>query len=63
MKSLLTTILDLVGAVLIVAALAVLAAELEVTGLVRGLVVAGVGLLVVSWLADGAPMPTRKGRS
>lgn len=63
MKGLLTTVLDVLGSVLIVAALAVLAAELDVTFWVRGLAVAGVGLLVVSWVADGAPLPWRKGRS
>lgn len=61
MKGLLTTVLDLLGAVLIVLAVAFLAAELEVTALVRWLGVAGVGLLLVSWLADGAPLPRRKG--
>lgn len=63
MKDLLTTVLDAAGALLIVAGLAVLAAELEVTALVRGLVVAGAGALIVSWVADGAPLPKRKGRS
>jgi len=62
-KDLLTTVLDAAGALLIVAGLAVLAAELEVTALVRGLVVAGAGALIVSWVADGAPLPKRKGRS
>ena len=63
MRDLLTTLLDLVGALLLVAAVAVLAYELEVTDWVRGLAVAGVGLLVVSWISDGAPLPWRKGRS
>lgn len=63
MKVLLTTLLDVVGSVLIVVAVALLAAELEVTFWVRGLAVAGVGLLVVSWVADGAPVPWRKGHS
>lgn len=63
MKGLLTTVLDVAGAVLIVAAVALLAAELQVTVWVRGLGVAGAGLLIVSWVADGAPMPWRKGRS
>lgn len=62
MRGLLTTVLDVLGALLIVVAVAVLAAELEVTALVRGLGVAGVGMLIVSWVADGAPLPKRKGR-
>lgn len=60
MRGLLTTILDVLGAVLIVLAVAFLAAELELTALVRWLAVAGVGLLFVSWLADGAPLPGRR---
>lgn len=63
MRALLTTVLDVLGSVLIVAAAAVLAAELEPTAIVRGLAVAGAGLLVVSWVADGAPLPKWKGRS
>lgn len=63
MRTLLTTLLDLIGSVLIVAAVAVLAAELYPTDLVRGLLVGGVGLLVVSWVTDGAPLPWRKGSS
>lgn len=63
MKGLLTTVLDLLGSVLLVAAVAVLAAELELTPLVRALAAAGAGLLVVSWVADGAPLPKWKGRS
>lgn len=62
MRELLTTLLDVVGAVLIVIAVAVLAYELQVTGWARGFAVAGVGMLVVSWVADGAPGPWRKGR-
>lgn len=61
MRSLLTTVLDVVGAVLIVAAVALLAAELEVTAMVRGVAAAGGGLLVVSWAADGFPIRGRKG--
>lgn len=60
MRGLVTTILDVLGAVLIVLAVAFLAAELELTPLVRGLAAAGVGLLAVSWLADGAPLPRRR---
>lgn len=63
MKGLLTTVLDVIGSVLLVAAVAVLAAELEPTALFRGLAVAGAGLLVVSWVADGAPLPKWRGRS
>lgn len=63
MKGHLTTLLDVAGAVLLVAALAILAGGLEVTFWVRCLGVAGVGLLVVSWVADGAPIPKRKDRS
>ena len=61
-KTLLMVVLDLVGAVLIVGAVAVLAAELAFTDLVRGLGAAGFGLLVVSWIAD-RPVRRRKGRS
>lgn len=63
MKGLLTTVLDVLGSVLIVAAVAVLAFELEPTALVRGLAVAGGGLLVVSWIADGAPLPKWRRRA
>lgn len=62
MRVILTTVLDALGAVLVVLAVAFLAAELEVTPLVRWLLVAGVGLLLVSWLGDGAPLPWRKGK-
>lgn len=60
MRGLLTTILDVLGAVLIVLAVAFLAAELQFTALVRWLAVCGVGFLLVSWLADGAPLPRRR---
>lgn len=63
MKGLLTTVLDVLGSVLIVAGAAVFAFELDVTAVVRALVVAGVGLLIVSWVADGAPLPKWRGRS
>lgn len=62
MRDLITTILDFVGALLIVAALAVLGAELEFTDLFRGLAVAGAGLLIVSWLFD-LRRPKQEGRS
>lgn len=62
MRDLLTTILDIVGALLLVAALAVLAAELAPTDLFRGLAVAGAGLLAVSWLFD-LRRPKAEGRS
>jgi hypothetical protein len=61
MRGLLTTVLDVLGAALIVLAGAFLAAELEFSPLVRWLAVAGLGFLFVSWLADGAPLPGRKG--
>ena len=61
MRDLLTMVLDLLGAVLLVAAASVWAAELEVSAVVRGLGVAGGGLLFVSWVLDGAPLPWRKG--
>ena len=57
MRSQITTILDAAGALLLVAALSFGFAELAVTPLVRGLAVAGVGLLFVSWITDGAPRP------
>lgn len=60
MRALLTTVLDLLGLVLIVAALAVWAAVLDPNAWVRGFAVAGVGLLLVSWITDGAPGPWRK---
>jgi hypothetical protein len=56
-RSLITTVLDAVGALLLVAAVSFGFAELEVTPLVRGLAVAGAGLLFVSWVTDGAPRP------
>lgn len=59
MRSLITTVLDVVGALLLVAAVSIGVAELEVTAGVRGLAVAGVGLLFVSWVSDGAPLPRR----
>lgn len=52
----LTTMLDIVGGVLLVAAAFVLA------GLGTALAVAGVGCLVASWSLAGRPWP-RKGRS
>lgn len=62
MRGLVTTVLDLAGALLIVAALAVLAGRVDVAA---GLLVAGVGLLGVSWLGDrvAARAVTRKVRS
>lgn len=45
----LTTLLDLAGSLLIIAALAVFVGMFTVAG---GLGVAGVGLLVLSWLVD-----------
>lgn len=59
MRALLTTILDIVGMLLLVAAVAVWAALLEPNELVRGFAVAGAGLLLVSWISDS---PWRKGR-
>lgn len=57
MKASVTTVLDVVGSLLLVAACAVWAAALDVLPLVRGLAVAGGGLLLVSWFIDGAPLP------
>ncbi|MEJ1087045.1 hypothetical protein WDU99_01795 [Microbacterium sp. Mu-80] len=45
----LTTLLDLVGSLLVIAALAVFVAMFTLAG---GLAVAGVGLLALSWLID-----------
>lgn len=45
-----TTILDLIGALLLVLALSLFAASLW--GVLAGLAVAGAGLLVLSWLID-----------
>lgn len=45
----LTTLLDLAGSLFIIAALAVLVGTFTVAG---GLGVAGIGLLVLSWLID-----------
>lgn len=49
MSGIVTTVLDLLGAVLVVAGLAVLVGQWSPPA---GLAVAGMGLLVVSWLAD-----------
>lgn len=62
MRASLTTVLDLVGLLMLVAALALWVGFLEPNGWVRGLAVAGAGLLLVSWITDGAPRPWRKGR-
>lgn len=62
MRAVLITVLDLVGMLLLVAAGAVWAAELNVTEWVRGFAVAGAGLILVSWIADGTPTPKWKGR-
>ena len=59
MRALITTVLDIAGALLLVAAVSLAVAELAVTPVVRGLAVAGAGLLLVSWLSDGAPLPRR----
>ena len=59
MRSLITTVLDVAGALLLVAAVSIGFAELAVTPVVRGLAVAGLGLLLVSWVSDGAPLPRR----
>lgn len=61
MRSAVTTVLDLLGLLLLVAALATWAAVLEPNGFVRGFAVSGAGLLIVSWVVDGAPVPWRKG--
>jgi hypothetical protein len=53
----LTTLLDLAGSLLIIAALAVAVAMFTIAG---GLGVAGVGLLVLSWLID--QRATRRGK-
>lgn len=45
----LTTLLDLAGSLLVIAALAVAVGFISIAG---GLGVAGVGLLVLSWLID-----------
>lgn len=63
MRARLTTILDLAGLLLIVASLAVWAAVLDPNEWVRGFAAAGAGLLVVSWITDGAPGPWRKERA
>lgn len=52
-----TTILDLLGSLLLVAGLAVWLGAL--LGLAAGLVAAGVGLLVLSWIID-RPKKARK---
>lgn len=49
MSGIVTTVLDLLGAVLVVAGLALFVGQWSPPA---GLAVAGVGLLVVSWLAD-----------
>jgi hypothetical protein len=59
-----TTALDVFGALLVVAALALAARDLGITPNVRLYGTAGIGVLVASWLAQGAPLPRRKkGRS
>ena len=57
MRALITTVLDVAGALLLVAAVSLGVAELAVTPVVRGLAAAGAGLLLVSWISDGAPLP------
>lgn len=56
---LITTVLDLVGALLLVAALAGLA--LRFAGPQAALAAAGIGVLAVSWLADRTHAPRRRG--
>lgn len=63
MRTLLTTLLDLLGMLLLVAAVAVWVAVLEPNEWARGFAVAGAGLLAVSWISDGAPVPRRKGKT
>lgn len=53
----LTTLLDLIGALLVIAALAVFVATVTIAG---GLAVAGVGLLALSWLIDRQAAGRRK---
>lgn len=53
----LTTVLDLAGFLLLVAALAVLVWAWSVPG---GLAVSGLGLLAVSWLVDARRRPRRR---
>lgn len=57
--SLLTTVLDLVGALLLIVAIALWVA---VWSLPAGIAIAGVGLLVLSWLVDrrGRPRKVRR---
>lgn len=52
MRALLTTILDLVGMLLLVAAVATWVAFLDPNAWVRGFAVFGAGLLFVSWITD-----------
>lgn len=54
----LTTLLDLIGALLVIAALAVFVSTFTIAG---GLGVAGSGLLALSWLIDRQAAGNRKG--
>lgn len=62
MRGIVTTVLDLAGALLIVAAIAVAAARVDPA---LGLLAAGLGLLLVSWAGDkaAARAAARQGRA
>jgi len=57
-----TTALDVFGALLVVLALALTARDLGITPSVRLYGTAGLGVLVASWLAQGAHLPRRRRR-
>ncbi|GEA79943.1 hypothetical protein [Cellulomonas uda] len=59
MLRLITTVLDLLGALLLVAALAGIAHRL--VGTEAALAAAGAGVLAVSWLTDRTHAPRRRG--
>ena len=61
MRQVITTLMDALGGLFVVAALGVLAYGLTIDGWVRALATVGAGLLILSWVVDGAPMK-RKGR-
>lgn len=62
MRDRITTWLDLVAALILVIAAALAVYGVEAWQLARSAAVAGVGLLIVSWLLSGAPLPWKRGR-